>query len=176
VTIIDVPNSNHKRRPAGREIEYLVIHGHGEWVVDGANDGGLGKGRVWHCTDWLRAIGLSCHAWCLPDGRIVREVDSRLKAFHAKSVNSISIGMEFVVPGVWTYGKLHRAWETGIPSVLYTDEQFEAGVEWFRARCVEHGIPKRRSSIRTHRELDPQNKIDPGVQFPLDRFVEAVIR
>lgn len=172
--IIDVPNSNQKARKTGVSIDTLVVHGHGEWVVDQANDAGGGKGRVWHCTDWLRAIGLSVHAWCLPDGRIVREVDSWRKAFHAGGWNSRSIGMEFVVPGVWTYDEIHRAWETGEPD-LYTEAQFNAGLEWYLARASEHGLPRAAKTMRAHWQIDPGRKVDPGRQFPLERFVSAFV-
>jgi len=176
LNLIDIPNANHGAQRGPGEIDLLVIHGHGEWVVDLNNDGGLGRGRIWHCTDWLRAIGLSVHAWCLPDGRIVREVDSWRKAFHARAFNRRSIGMEFAVPGVWTYDKLQRAWRTGHPAQLYTDLQLEAGVEWFRARAVEHDIPRAAASVRTHRQLDPGRKTDPGIQFPLESFVAEFTR
>jgi len=176
MTIVDVPNSNHGRKRLPNEIQFFVVHAHAEWVVDLNNDAGLGKGRIWHCTDWLRAIGLSCHAWCMPDGRIVREVDSWRKAFHARGFNRVSIGMEFVVPGVWTYDKLHRAWDSGEPAELYPDIQIEAGLDWFRARADEHDIPRTTSTIRTHRQLDPQRKLDPGEQFPWPAFVAEFIR
>lgn len=173
MNVIDIPNAHHgDRKPV--PLDTLVIHGHAEWVVDANNDGGRGRGEIWHCTDWLRAIGLSCHAWCLPDGRIVREVDSWKKAYHAASWNSRSIGMEFVVPGVWTYEDLQTAWKTGAPN-LYSEAQYHAGLDWFLARAREHGIPRIASSIRTHWQIAPGLKVDPGRQFPLERFVEAFV-
>jgi N-acetyl-anhydromuramyl-L-alanine amidase AmpD len=173
--MIDIPNTHHGPRRQPGAIDLFVIHAHAEWVVDGGNDAGGGAGRIWHCTDWLRAIGLSVHAWCLPDGRIVREVDSWDTAWHAKGFNERSIGMEFVVPGVWTYDKIHAAWTTGTPG-LYSGLQLEAGIEWYRARAREHGIPLAPEALRTHHDLDPTRKVDPGRQFPFADFLSEFVR
>ena len=175
--IIDIPNAWHGRRRQPGEIDTLVIHAIAEWIVDTQNQAGGGHGRVYHCTDWLRALSRhghsrSVHAFNLPDGRIVREVDSWYKAFHAAGYNTRSVGMEFVVPGVLTYDQFLKAirrhhW----PSPA----QLESGVAWFRARLEEHGVARVPPSVVTHHEIDPERKLDPGPGFPLLDFRDAVL-
>ena len=130
----------------------------------------MGKGFVWHCTDWLRAIGRSTHVFALPDGRGVREVDSWYKAWHAKGFNSRTVGIEFVLPGVWPYGKFIAAMD-GEREAAYTTKQIAFGADWCRARSLEHGFPLTHETVRTHRQVDPERKHDPGVIFPLEAFL-----
>lgn len=172
MNIVDIPNRHHGReRRSDEDIRGVVLHAHAEWVVDTNGDGGKGMGYIWHCTDWLRAIGLSCHAFVLPDGRIVREVDSGYKAYHAGDYNHRSVGLEFVLGGVWPYVEFQEAMDGRRPEARYTDAQIEAGAEWVRARSVEHSFPLTDETVWTHRGIDPGRKKDPGVMFPLERFM-----
>lgn len=170
--MIKIPNEKHGRRREASDIDLLIIHSHAEWVIDTQDDGGKGRGFVWHCTDWLRAIGLSCHAWCLPDGRIVREVDSWNIAYHARGFNDRSIGMEFVVAGVLSYAEFLNAMDQPPDAGLYSDAQYESGAGWYAARIREHGLSV--SQIDTHMGIDPERKHDPGRAFDLPRFLQMV--
>ena len=173
--IVDIPNGAHGRRRQPGEIEGVVLHAIGEWVVDATNLGGKGKGYVWHCTDWLRAIGRSCHAFALPDGRIVREVDSWYKAWHAKGWNSKTVGIEFCLPGVWPYEKFQAAMDGRREEAKYTRAQLDSGAEWARARGVEHSFPISRDTVWTHRSIDPARKKDPGVIFPFEIWLKLAM-
>ena len=172
--IIDIPSGHHGRRRENHEIQGVVLHAIGEWVVDATNVGGKGNGYVWHCTDWLRAIGRSCHAFVLPDGRIVREVDTRYKAWHARGFNTAYCGIEFALPGVWPYGKFQKAMDGLRPEASYTEAQIKAGVEWCRARALEHDFQITNETVRTHQQVDPGRKKDPGAIFPLDEFIGSI--
>ena len=170
VKIVDIPNPHRGTQRSNDTIEGVVLHGHGEWVVDANDAAGQGRGCVWHCTDWLRAIGLSCHAWALPDGRIIREVDSRFKASHAAGYNRRSVGIEFVLEGVWPYDDFQEAMDGNRPEAAYTDAQIRSGAEWVRARSREHGFPLTDETVWTHSGIAPGRKRDPGVIFPLAEF------
>lgn len=152
----------------------VVLHAIGEWVVDSTNLGGKGRGYVWHCTDWLRAIGRSTHAFVLPDGLIVREVDSHYKAWHARGHNSRSVGIEFALRGVWPYHKFQAAMRGERDDAAYTPAQTQAALSWVRARAAEHAFRLTEHSVRTHQQLDPERKLDPGSIFPLGTFLSAV--
>ncbi len=175
MNIIDIPNGAHGPRREEGQIEILVWHAIGEWVVDSTNAGGKGKGYVWHCTDWLRAIGRSTHGFALPDGRIVREVDSWYAAWHAKGWNMRSVGLEYVLPGVWPYARFVEAMKVGHPRAIYTGSQLRAGAEWTRARMLEHGVELLPDNITTHHDLAPTLKWDPGVPFPFEEVRTMVL-
>lgn len=168
--IVDIPNGAHGRRRRPGEITGITLHAIGEWVVDATDAAGGGKGRIYHCTDWLRAIGRSTHVFALPDGRGVREVDSWYKAWHAAGYNTSTVGIEFVLAGVWPYEKFQKAMEGRRPEAVYTDAQIAFGVEWCQARSVEHGFPLTDETVRTHASRSPGRKKDPGVIFPLADF------
>lgn len=173
--IVDIPNGSHGRRRREGEVDQVVLHAIGEWVVDATNLGGKGRGQVWHCTDWLRAIGRSTHAFVLPDGLVVREVDSWYKAWHARGHNSRSVGLEFVLRGVWPWNKFQAAMRGERDDAAYAPAQLRAAEDWVRARAIEHDFRLTELSVRTHRQLDPERKLDPGDVFPLDDFLAAVV-
>ena len=75
MNIIDIPNGAHG--PHRAKVEGVVLHAIGEWVVDNSNLAEGGRGRIYHCTDWLRAIGRSCHVFALPDGRGVLSLEAQ---------------------------------------------------------------------------------------------------
>lgn len=166
--IIDIPNGAHGPRREPGAIDRIVWHAIGEWVVDGTNVGGKGRGYVWHCTDWLRAIGRSTHAFALPDGRIVREVDSWYAAWHAKGWNMRSVGLEYVLPGVWPYARFIEAMKVGLAAAVYTGQQLRAGATWTAERMAEHEVAFEPESITTHHDCSPKVKWDPGVPFPFE--------
>jgi N-acetyl-anhydromuramyl-L-alanine amidase AmpD len=57
-------------------------------------------GHVYYATDWLYHEGYSCHYYVMPDGRVIRSVPEDKMAWHAKGVNSVSVGVDFLVAGV----------------------------------------------------------------------------
>lgn len=161
VTTIDVPNGSHGRR---RDVvDGIVLHGIGEWV--------LSNGDYIHCTNLLQALGLSAHAIALPDGRIVRQVDTWYVAWHCKGHNTRTAGIEFALAGTWDHDAFEDAMQ-GRRHAAYTDAQLDVGAAWCRARSVEHEFPV--SNVRTHAQLDPGRKFDPGVPFPLERFLRQL--
>lgn len=168
MNIVDIPNGAHGAYRD--EVDGVVLHAIGEWVVDATNAAGGGKGRVYHCTDWLRAIGRSTHVFALPDGRGVREVDSNYRAWHAKGRNSHSCGIEFVLEGLWPYGRFLEVMQ-GAREAKYTADQLYFGVEWVRARAAEHGFEPNVETIWRHSDVSPGRKFDPGTAFPYDNFL-----
>lgn len=135
----------------------------GEWV---RGDDGV----IRHCTDLLRELELSVHGFCLPDGRIVESVAIGRVARHARDYNDRSIGLEFVVEGLHDEDSLTRAM-ANVDASPYRPVQYEAAARWFR--CHADALALDASCFRTHGELDPQRKTDPGAAFDHDAFLRA---
>jgi N-acetyl-anhydromuramyl-L-alanine amidase AmpD len=168
--IIDIPSTHKGGR---RVVTGVTLHAIGEWLVDDGDAAGGGVGRIYHCTDWLRATGVSTHVFALPDGRGVREVDSWEKAWHCKGFNTSTVGIEFVLAGVWPYGEFIEAMK-GTRNATYTDEQIAFGVEWCQARSREHGFELTAETVRTHAQRDPDRKRDPGIIFDYPGFIASL--
>ncbi|MCP5046128.1 MAG: N-acetylmuramoyl-L-alanine amidase [bacterium] len=141
----------------------LVVHAMAEWVMD--DDG------VFHyCTDWLNVLKLSVHAFCLPDGRIVQSVEPGQTAYHAKEFNGRSVGMEFVVAGGHNYDSFLKKM-ADVENSPYTQAQYEAGGWWYKKMAEKFGLTF--EQIKSHREIAPDRKKDPGDAFDWKVFKAA---
>ena len=159
--IINIPSKFHRART--REVDLLVVHAMGEWIIDD-------MGVFHHCTDWLNFLKISVHTFCLPDGRIIKSVDTRRLAHHAKRFNGRSAGMEFLVEGGQNLASLEEHMDDA-ENPPYTEAQYESGGWWFKQRAKEHGITF--DQIKTHTEIDPDRKKDPGRAFDWEAFKSA---
>jgi N-acetyl-anhydromuramyl-L-alanine amidase AmpD len=158
LSIIKIPSKYHRHRPG--DVDTLVVHAMAEWVMDD-------NGEYHYCTDWLNILELSVHAYCLPDGRIVESVDPGRVAYHAGGYNNRSIGMEFIIPGGHNYDTfLEQMANTENPP--YSVEQYAAGGLWFRQIADRFGLTYQ--NIRSHHQLDPDRKLDPGDAFSWAAF------
>ncbi|NIM14284.1 MAG: hypothetical protein GTO45_19795 [Candidatus Aminicenantes bacterium] len=160
-TIIEIPSKYHRQRT--KDVDLMVVHAMAEWVMDDK--------RVYHhCTDWLNVLKLSVHAFCLPDGRIVQSVDPQQVAYHAAEFNNTSVGMEFIVAGGHNYDSFLRRMADRENSP-YTQAQYDAGGWWFRQQARWFDLTF--EQIKTHRDLAPDRKKDPGDAFDWDTFKAA---
>lgn len=151
--ILRVPNPHHRERIDS--VERLIVHAIAEWVVDE-------DGTPWHCTDYLRRVELSVHAFCLPDGRLVEAVPVERLAFHAKDWNEGSVGIEIVVAGAHDLDSLlARMGDFEAPP--YTAAQYLAAGRWLRLQADRFDL--RFADVFGHGELDPGRKEDPGRAF-----------
>ena len=157
---VDVPSPHW--RPRTRAVDRLVVHAMAEWVLD--------DGLAYHCTDYLRRVELSTHAFCLPDGRLVRAVDPEVAAFHAGPHNDRSVGIEVVVAGVHDLDGLVRRMDD-LAEAPYTEAQYAAAGWWLRRQADRWGLGF--GHVTTHAALDPARKRDPGRAFDIDRLRAA---
>ncbi len=110
---------------------------------------------------------VSAHYLVHEDGRVVQMVSERARAWHAgksvwkgeTDVNSASIGIEIVNPGV----------AAGYPP--YPDAQVEAVIALCRSICERHGVAPER--VLAHSDIAPARKTDPGENFPWARLHAA---
>lgn len=157
--MIQLPSRHSRIRE--QMVSTLVVHAMGEWVVDD-------DGRFHHAADWLDQIGLSVHAFILPDGRIVQTLDPKhFVAFHAKGVNNISAGAEFLIAGPQSYHDLLERMRDTAHSP-YTEAQYRSGGYLYGLWARTLGLPW--AAIQGHEAIDPERKYDPGTAFDYDRL------
>ena len=133
----------------------VIIHAMGEFIHY--------DDKILHAVDFLREIGLSAHALICPDGSIIKCRETTVGAYHAKGHNTSSLGVEFLVLGVHTYGSFIKA----ISEPYLTDAQFEAGIYLCQQWAVGRDIVK-------HSDIDPDRKKDPGEGFPWAKFITEI--
>ncbi len=158
--VIRIPSPQH--HPRTRPVDLLVIHAMGEWVID--------DGVYSHATDFLVRIGLSVHALCLPDGRIIESVDGDQVAYHAGEHNERSIGIELLVAGAHDLASLQRAM-LDVEQPPYTAAQYVAAGRWLRRQAEARGLGF--EHVTTHAHLDPERKQDPGPACDLEALRAA---
>ena len=156
--MIQLP-SRHSR-PRTQMVSTLVVHAMGEWVVD--------DGRFHHAADYLDQIGLSVHAFIMPDGRIIQTLDPKhFVAFHAKGVNNISAGCEFLIAGPQRYHDLLERMRDTTHSP-YPEAQYRSGGYLYGRWAKTLDLPW--SAILGHQDIDPERKEDPGKAFDYARL------
>jgi len=145
----------------------LIVHAMGEWIVD--NDG-----NAYYADEWLKVIGLSAHRLITPSGTEIQCRPDNRVAYHAKGHNVNTIGVEFLVPGVFYAGDYGSGRDRDFLEVIKTDyltvPQYHKGVGSCRGILSEHGI----EAVERHSDIDPENKSDPGAGFPMDIFLEDI--
>ena len=135
--------------------KFIVVHCMGEFIEVGD--------CAEHAADFLLRQGLSAHVLVAPGGEVYRcRLDSE-GAYHAKSFNTDSLGIEFLVKGEHDYDSFAKA----IEKPYLDDEQYKAGVTQVREWLKLHKI----DMIVRHSELSPGRKIDPGEGFPWEKFL-----
>lgn len=125
-------------------------------------------GRVVHCTELLRELGLSAHVLVNEQGQVFRERPDEMGAYHAKGHNRDSLGIEFLVPGVHD-GKMQTFYDL-MKTDYVTEKAYQAGKRVITDWVKKWGIME----IVRHSDLDPIRKQDPGDGFPMQQLLEDV--
>jgi N-acetylmuramoyl-L-alanine amidase len=154
----DRPSPNFGARLGGKPIDILLLHYTGMESEEGA-------------LNWLTdpASSVSSHYFVHEDGRIVRLVDEKDRAWHAgkshwageTDINSRSIGIEVANPG-------HEFGYRPFPEI-----QIGALIVLARDILSRHPIPPER--VLAHSDVAPSRKEDPGELFPWDSLYQAGI-
>ncbi|MBK1666809.1 N-acetylmuramoyl-L-alanine amidase [Rhodovibrio sodomensis] len=150
---VDHPSPNREPRPDGAAIDILLIH------YTGMLTGAAALERL--CQPDAK---VSAHYLIEEDGRVVRLVPERLRAWHAgvacwagkTDINDRSIGIELVNPG-------HEFGYRPFP-----EPQMAALIELAQAICARHPIPAHR--VLGHSDVAPERKQDPGELFDWPRL------
>lgn len=146
VTWLPAHSSNYSRR-SSRSIRKIVIH-----TIEGAAGAG---------TSWFRnsRANVSAHYVVAHSGRITQMVQDRDVAWHVRNHNSDSIGIE-------NEGYAQRN--------HWTSAQYTALARLVAYLCRQHRVPANRSGIKSHAELDPRRRSDPGPYFDWTGFLREV--
>ncbi len=158
MAIVDWPSPNHAPRPAGAEIDILVLH-YTELPLEES---------LHVLTDAHRPLKVSAHYVLAEDGTAYRLVPEERAAWHAgrsfwrgrEALNGSSIGIEIVN----LHGDRHD----------YPQQQVEALITLCREVIACHPaiVPR---NVVGHSDIAPTRKIDPGLRFPWKTLAEAGI-
>lgn len=120
-------------------------------------------GERLYAATFLDAIGLSAHVLVAPNGERIRCRRDDEIAWHAKGHNENSVGIEVLVPGVFTYGdflaRIAEPWPSQAQLLSTAAQLHEWSIRW----------PIKR--IEGHSTLSPERKQDPGKGFPWGRLM-----
>jgi N-acetylmuramoyl-L-alanine amidase len=158
MNMIDRPSSNHAPRPAGVEVDLLVLHYTELPLAESLEV----------LSDPQRPLKVSAHYVLAEDGTIYRLVPEERTAWHAgrsfwrgrEALNGSSIGVEIVN----LHGDRHD----------YPPKQIEALVALGHDIIARHPaiVPR---NVVGHSDIAPQRKIDPGLRFPWQALAAAGI-
>jgi len=134
-----LPRENMRLQFSGRRVEKFVVH----W--DGCLDSKM-------CHKVLKSRGLSVHFCIDNDGTIIQLMDTNHIAWHARGVNSDSIGVEMSNAVYTKYAKKYDPRRPVLESVEchrkqigpilgFTDEQVKALKVLTKTICKEYKIP-----------------------------------
>ncbi len=166
-----VSSPNCDRRPAGEEVDLLVIHGislpagefgtpYVEQLFTNRLTGGEEDG-----FEMLRNLRVSAHLFVRRDGHLVQYVPLESRAWHAglsafegrERCNDFSIGIEL----------------EGADEVPYTDEQYRQLKVLIH--CIREKYPRiTEERIVGHSEIAPGRKSDPGPAFEWERLFRTM--
>ncbi len=141
-------------------ISRIVVHAMAEYIHV--------NGTTYSAREFLEDNRLSAHALVTPSGVVVKCRNDGQVAWHARGFNFESLGIEFLVPGVYDYDEFIEA----IQSPYLTPEQYKAGLSLVKRWVMEYGMEP--ENLNRHSDIDPERKIDPGDGFPWDEFVSEV--
>lgn len=165
---IPLPGNNNTNNP-----KRLIAHAMGEYILADQNTCSyymakgirLEEGRAYHAPEWLRVLGLHAHRLMTPGGQMIKCREDNQRGAHAKGHNTDTLGMEFLVEGVHTYGTFLEALKTPwVKPIQYTN-----GIYVFDAWMTKHDIEI--SDVVRHSDIDPARKKDPGEGFPWEDFI-----
>ncbi len=153
---INIPNPfgghevNHPKR--------VIIHAMGEFIII--------NGKWYHAAEFLLKIGLSAHSLVTPSGVGIRCRQDNERASHAYKHNTDTLGIEFLVPGVFT--KIQQLLDL-MKTDYVTNAAYEKGLQIVNYWNQIHPIQE----VTTHAAVSPKRKEDPGSGFPLDFYTEV---
>jgi AmpD protein len=167
------PSPNQDARPAGAEIDLVVLHGislppgrYGGGEIEALFCNKLG----WNCHpyfDAIRGLRVSAHLLLRRDGELVQFVPFAARAWHAgescfrgqANCNDRSIGIEL----------------EGEDETAYDDRQYAALIPVLGA-LLRHYPALSARRIAAHSDIAPGRKTDPGPAFDWLRLYDGLSR
>ena len=145
--------------------ELIIVHAMAEYINDP---------YPIFAPDFLEKYGLSAHALIVPNGDAMICRNDQSGAYHARSFNTNSLGVEFLVPGDHNYGSFIEAMKTD----YVTQEAWRTGVELVSGWCKKWDIDPRdadkKKGVKRHSDISPGRKVDPGSGFDFSKFLTQI--
>lgn len=141
------PHPGNWSRRSSRSIRRVVIH-----TIEGSEGGAI---------NWMKnpASKVTSHYIISHTGRITQLVADKDVAYHVRGNNGDTIGIE----------NEGYAGRNG-----WTNAQMNANIALVKWLCEEYKIPKSRSHVLGHYQLDPSRRTDPGRFFDWDRLIRGL--
>ncbi len=136
----------------------IIVHAMSEYFMV--------RGKMVHAVEFLNEIRLSAHALISPNGDVFMCRPDNEGAYHARGHNTDSIGIEFLVEGVNTYGEFIEKIKTNYT----TEAQIQSGVEVCKKLINDNDI----TLVTRHSDVSPERKLDPGEGFEWDSFLNKL--
>lgn len=128
------------------------------------------NGRDIFAPYWLYQCEVSAHFLIDTDGTIFQLRETTNPAWHASNFNTDSIGIEFLVDGIFPSNDIQIFYDRIATDGWYTRSQYLAGVSLVGQLNAQYPVTK----ILRHSDVDPTRKKDPGVGFPWEVFLGEV--
>lgn len=158
-------------RDRREDIDMIIIHSMGEYIGNA------------FAYDFLEKLGLSVHFLVDAAGNIINGPNPNKVAFHAgrsywdgqHDLNSVSIGIELLVPGNHDWATFEQAIKK---PETFTEDHYKACAKICRdAMDTYPNITKDR--ILRHSEVSPKKirrdfKIDPGEGFDMEKLKDMI--
>lgn len=161
--IAQKPHKSYHGKPQSPHT--IVLHALAEYIdVDDTEDL-----SGWEQVDKLK---LAVHFYVTPSGVVLQSLPLDTMGAHAKGHNIDTVGIEFLVSGLYTYQSFVKA----IDKPWLTPQQLQAGKE-----LIQHILDKTKkygteetsiTTLTSHHFIDPDRKFDPGLGFPYGEFRE----
>lgn len=146
-------------------IRQIIIHAMGEYLE-------IGKDCHLHATTFFQENKLSCDYMITPGGDTLQcNLDPLNKyTWHAKGFNEDSLGIEVLVPGLWSYPDFEEAIQK---DNWVTDSAFSQVIDLVVNLCRVHNLTAQ--DIYPHSARDNRGiKHDPGNGFGWKNFITHV--
>lgn len=138
-------------RGRSRPIDMIIIH-----TTEGSYNGAIS----WFKSRDNRYRTSAHYVIRSSDGHITQMVREANTAHHVRRYNSRSIGLE------------HEA--ISAQPRWFTDAMYRSSARLVGHLCRKYNLPVDRTHIRSHAELDPGRRSDPGPHWDWDRYMELV--
>lgn len=136
-------------RPSSSAISYVIIH--------------TAQGSYAGTINWFKNSSSNVSAHYVirsSDGQITQMVREKDVAYHVRSYNSSSVGIE------------HEGYVDN-PS-WYTDAMYRASAALTRNICQKYGLPLSRTAVKGHNEMPGNTHTDPGPNWNWTYYMQLV--
>ena len=158
----------------------LIIHAMGQYIIISKSDSRWYKENknidipvgIHHAVEFLDYVGLSAHFLIEPNGDLMNLRKTTEIAYHAKSNNTDTVGIEILLEGEWNYPSFKKEMLSGNDWI--TVDQYKSLIE-ISNDIVEYFDMDVEKGVLRHSDISPGRKIDPGVGVKWNWYKKQLI-